>query len=217
MIQKSKQSTLAFRVSNKLKKQVESKCKSQGINVSNYLGKIFNEFLDNNSDYTIDNIKRKHNSLKNFENHKILSLALTLNKVNKETSSKIIDNYATLIEYFNEESFNSERTKKQPKSNDDLKNILNKSISGDDDYAFLSRIKKKRGRPSKKPAAKIKDVNNQVIFGGKTITLTAENIIKLDELDKKFGKNSAEYVSYLTDISDPKFSQKMNWDLHSTT
>jgi hypothetical protein len=40
MIQKSKQSTLAFRVSNKLKKQVESKCKSQGINVTDILSPL---------------------------------------------------------------------------------------------------------------------------------------------------------------------------------
>jgi hypothetical protein len=208
MIQKSKQTILAFRVSQKLKKQVENKCKSEGVNISNYLGNLFNEILNNR---TLDK------PINNFENHKILSLALSLNKIDNETASKIIDNYDTLINYFNEEAFKSEITKKQSNSNDDIRKFLNKSNSDDEDYDFSSRIKRKRGRPSKIPARKIKDVNNEIVFGGKTITLTADNMIKLKELQEKHGGNSAEYNSYLTDISNPKFSQQMNWDLHLTT
>jgi hypothetical protein len=187
MIQKSKQTILAFRVSQKLKKQVENKCKSEGVNISNYLGNLFNEILNNR---TLDK------PINNFGNHKTLSLALSLNKIDNETASKIIDNYDTLINYFN--NSNSIVSKNPPVSKENI---------------VEEKIYRKRGRPSKIPARKIKDVNNEIVFGGKTITLTADNIIKLKELQEKHGGNSAEYNSYLTDISSPEFSKNANnWD-----
>jgi hypothetical protein len=80
-----------------------------------------------------------------FANHNLLSLALTINKIDDSIKNKIIEDYESIISFFNDKEFNEDKIY----SNwDDA--FLSSSYGNWDAYEAKDfKLKKGRGRPKK--------------------------------------------------------------------
>lgn len=76
-----------------------------------------------------------------FANHNLLSLALTINKIDDSIKNKIIEDYESIISFFNDKEFNED---KNYSNWDDA--FLSSSYGN---WDALDKSKKGRGRPKK--------------------------------------------------------------------
>jgi len=100
--EKSK-STISFAIDAELKKLIEKRCKHKGKDVSEYLSELFEICMSEPLPKTKNQIL---SDFKIFANHNLLSLALTINKVDYSIKNKIIEDYESIISFFNDKEFN---------------------------------------------------------------------------------------------------------------
>ena len=140
---KKSKSTISFAIDTDLKKLIEERCKHKGKDISEYLSELFEICISEPLPKTQNQIL---SDFKIFANHNLLSLALTINKVDDSIKNKIIEDYESIISFFNDKEFNED---KNYSNWDDA--FVSSSYGNWDTYEAkdCQKSKKGRGRPKK--------------------------------------------------------------------